>query len=229
MKIITFTDSNYLAIFNIFYDNFKIFDLDLLVVCLDEESFTNLNDRGINTMYKPYDIKNKNKFWEFRLNIINEIFKENKTDIIHTDADCFWFKNIVECINVKNELDIMGSIAFGHPKDIVNKLGFVLCCGFYFIKYTEKNSVILDNIINQPIHHLDDQVRFNYYMFNNLKSIENNDSFLYKTITLNDETKIGIISDSIISRRYNKNLYCFHPYLSSNSIPEKLLQLKSTF
>ena len=47
---------------------------------------------------------------------------ENKTDIIHTDADCFWFKNILECINNdKNELDIIGSVAFGHPIDIVKK------------------------------------------------------------------------------------------------------------
>ena len=235
MIIVTFTDFKYLDIFNIFYDNFKNLDLDLnlLVVCLDEKTFNLLNIRGIKTIYKPYNIKSKINFWEFRLDIINKLFKENKTDIIHTDADCFWFKNILECINNdKNELDIIGSVAFGHPIDIVKKMGFVLCCGFYFIKYTEKNSLIIDKIINQSFtKSLDDQVRFNYYIYNNCKNIieNNNDIFIYKTIILNDETKIGIIKESIISRNYNKNLYCFHPFLSSNTISEKILQIKSAF
>ena len=234
MIIVTFTDFKYLKIFDIFYDNLKKLNLglDLLVVSLDEETFNLLNKRGIKTIYKQYNIKSKLYFWEFRLNIINEIFKKNKMDIIHTDADCFWFKNILECINNnKNKLDIIGSIAFGQPRQIVKRVGFVLCCGFYFIKYSEKNSVIIDKIINQPFTNSDDQVRFNYYIFNNCKSIiENrNNNFIYKTITLNDETKIGIIRDTIISRKYNKNLYCFHPYHSSNTIPEKLLQIKSAF
>jgi hypothetical protein len=89
MIIITFTDFKYLDIFNIFYDNFKKLNLDLLVVSLDEKTFDELKTRNIHTIYKPYDIQSKINFWEFRLNIINEIFKQSKSDLIHTDSDCF--------------------------------------------------------------------------------------------------------------------------------------------
>ena len=108
MIIVTFTDFKYLKIFDIFYDNLKKLNLglDLLVVSLDEETFNLLNKRGIKTIYKQYNIKSKLYFWEFRLNIINEIFKKNKMDIIHTDADCFWFKNILECINIQKTMNV---------------------------------------------------------------------------------------------------------------------------
>jgi hypothetical protein len=235
MIIITFTDFKYLDVFNIFYDNFKKLNLDLLVVSLDLKTFNELTIRGIKTIYKPYNINIniKSQFWKFRLNIINEIFKKNKTDIIHTDADCFWFKNILECIeNNKTNLDIIGSIGYGSPIEIVKKMGFILCCGFYFIKYTEKNRLIIDKIANQKfINSTDDQTQFNYYIFNNCKKIvENkNNNFIYKTIILNDATRVGIIRQNIISRKYNKDLYCFHPYLLSNNIAEKVLQIKSAF
>jgi hypothetical protein len=231
MIILTFTDFNYLDIFNLFYHNLKKLRLDrnLLVVCLDIQTHKNLKKRGIKTIHKPYKINYKSKFWEFRLNTINQIFKKFKQDIIHTDSDCFWFKNIVNYIYANNnDLDMIGSIAFGHPKDIVAKMGFILCCGFYYIKYTDKNSVLLDKIIEDTsINSSDDQARFNSYIYKNQKNIVDHtmDDFIFKKIILNDETKVGIINDAIISRKPRQNLYCFHPYLSSNNIIEKKKQL----
>ena len=62
--IITFTDYNYIDIFNIFYENFKKLNLNnLLVVSLDEKSFDYLNKLSINTIFTPYKINNKTKFW----------------------------------------------------------------------------------------------------------------------------------------------------------------------
>lgn len=229
--IITFVDYKYLDIYNIFYDNFSKLNLDLLVISLDEKSFNDLNSRNIKTIYKPYAINLKDDFWKFRLNVINDIFKETKRNIIHTDSDCFWFKNILDKINeIKGDYDIIGSIAFGWPMDIVNKIGFILCCGFYFIKYTDKNSNILDRIISSNITCKDDQILFNTYIYNNKKNIESIDtSILCKIINLKDDIKIGIIKDNIISRKYNKGLYCFHPLLKSNIISEKILEIKSYF
>jgi hypothetical protein len=233
--IVTFIDYNYYDIFKIFYDYFKTLNLNLLVVTLDEninKILNNLNYINIKILYRPYILKNKDdNFWKFRLNIINEIFKENKKNIIHTDSDCFWFKNIFDEINkIKQTYDIIGSIAYSHPINIANNLGFVLCCGFYFIKYTEKNSSIIDNIQKVQINSNDDQVLFNNYLYNNKISIVENacdNDIIYKTIFLNDESKVGIISNDVISRKYNKNLYCFHPYLKSKNIVSKISEIKS--
>jgi hypothetical protein len=93
--IITFVDFKYLEIFNIFYEYFEKLNLDLLVISLDEETFENLKMRQIKTVYIEYKIDSKKQFWEFRLSIINKIFKKTKRSIIHTDSDCFWFKNIL--------------------------------------------------------------------------------------------------------------------------------------
>lgn len=233
--IITFTDFKYMDIFNIFYHNFKKLNINnLLVISLDEETYINLTERNINSIYKPYNIKIKNNFWEFRLNVINEIFKNSKKNIIHTDSDCFWFKNIYNEINsLKNNYDIIGSIAFGFPIEIVKKMGFVLCCGFYFIKYTEKNCEFFDKINNQNISSVNDQILFNNYLYNNkiniIENKYNQNNIICKIILLNDNTKIGIISDNVISRNYKKNLYCFHPFLSSKNMNDKLLQLKQHF
>ena len=226
--IVTFTDYKYLKIFNIFYSYFKRLNLQLLVVSLDNTTFIELTKRKINTLYKPYNINNKEQFWEFRLNCINELFKKFKKNIIHTDADCFWFKNILYQINkLKDDYDIIGSIAYSHPKFVSNKWGFVFCCGFYFIKYTDKNALILDTIKRFGINMKDDQVQFNYYLYNNVKVLQElDDSVICKDIILNDNTKVGILSNTIVSREYNKDLYCFHPFLFSKNIYEKKEQIK---
>jgi hypothetical protein len=48
---------------------------------------------------------------------------------------------------------------------------------------------------------------------------------IYKKIVLRDYTTVGIIKDNIISRKYEKDLYCFHPLLSSKEISGKLEQI----
>jgi hypothetical protein len=228
--IITFVDFKYLPIFNVFYKYFKKLNLNnLLVISLDIEAFNNLRTRKINTVYKPYKINGRDKFWEFRLNVINEIFTTTKKSIIHTDSDCFWLKNIVSEIDkIKDDYDIIGSIAFGWPKNIVNKMGFVLCCGFYYIKYTSQNASFFNNIKRLKIGSIDDQVLFNNYLYNNKSTIIDNnlDNIIYKTIVLTDNTKVGIIKDTVISRKDNTELYCFHPTIGAKTIPEKMLQIK---
>ena len=108
----------------------------------------------------------------------------------------------------------------------MDKIGFILCCGFYYIKYTENNSLIIDLIKNNSIEK-DDQVLFNNYFFDNKRDIitHNENDIIYKTIILNDNRRIGIISDNIISRMYKKELYCFHPCLKSKDIISKIKEL----
>jgi hypothetical protein len=227
--IITFTDFRYLDIFNIFYAKFEKFKLNnLLVVSLDDKTYEILKNRNIKTIYEPYNIGDKNKFWNFRLSIINKLFKENKKNIIHTDSDCFWIKNILEEINkVSHKYDVIGSIGFGHPENIVKELGFSLCCGFYFIKYSNQTMNIFDNIVQTKPDFLDDQVLFNKYIYNNKKQVSENhkDYLICKDVILNDKTRIGIIKDMFISRNYKNNLFCYHPYLQETTVEGKILEL----
>ena len=132
--IITFIDSTYLPIFNIFYTYFERFNLkNLLVISLDDKVFLNLSKRKIFTLLIKYKIVKKNSFWDFRYNIINKLFQLSKKNIIHTDSDCIWLKNITKNPQLSLKYDIIGQMAFGLPKNVVNKIGMVLCCGFYKI------------------------------------------------------------------------------------------------
>ena len=77
--ILTFTDSNYLPIFNIWHTYFQKFNLsNLLVVSLDQSTYDDLTTRGICTVLCTYLINNRNAFWKFRLDTIYSIFKTSQ-------------------------------------------------------------------------------------------------------------------------------------------------------
>ena len=129
--IVTFIDYKYVTIFNIFYSYFKKLNLkNLLVIALDISSYNYLKKyNDINIFYIKYSLTNKDLFWRFRLSVINYIFKLSMKNIIHTDSDCLWFKNILELVKTL-DYDIVGSVAYGFPENLVKKYGFILCCGF---------------------------------------------------------------------------------------------------
>jgi hypothetical protein len=241
--IITFTDYKYLPIFNIFYKHFEKLNLNnLLVISLDKETFNELTSRTINTVLKEYntgyskDLLSKRYFFIDRLIVINEIFKSTKKNIIHTDADCFWFKNILTEINKIKNCDIIGQIDPGGllPNRIVKKIEFELCCGFFYIKYNESNAKIIDNmleikdLVEKKYKRLCDQRLFNHYFIINKRKIINTtkNTFLRYKIILNDNTTIGMIRCKHSSRNYQSNLYCYHPFLGRGTIEDRIKLLK---
>lgn len=223
--ILTFINYKYIPIFKVFYNYFQKHNLDnLLVICLDKETQNELTDHGVRTMFINYNIVDLCEFWRFRLTIINNIFKYSEKNIIHTDVDCFWLKNIVTILDNLSDYDIIGHVAFGHPIQIVEKIGFVMCCGLYMLRYSDKNLYFLDRILEQKLNFVDDQVYFNHYIYTNYRLIEHGleDDILYKKILLKDGTRMGILKPQYVSREYYADLYCFHPVLDCDSMAEKM-------
>uniref|UniRef100_A0A6C0JG03 Nucleotide-diphospho-sugar transferase domain-containing protein n=1 Tax=viral metagenome TaxID=1070528 RepID=A0A6C0JG03_9ZZZZ len=229
--VLTFTDRNFMPIFNIFYNHFEKHSLDnLLVVTLDKYSYESVSKFGIRTILIEYDLSDKYLFWKFRLDVINQIFQYSKKNILHTDADCFWFKNILTELRSESTLsyDLIGHVAYGHPIQIVEKIGFVMCCGLYYLKYNYKNRTFIDRIMSQDISYVDDQVYFNAFIYYNHKTISDkvDSPIMMKDIVLKDGTKVGILKDALISRTFHPDLYCFHPNLEDKIISNKLTELK---
>ena len=227
--VLTFTDKNFLPIFNIFYYHFERQGLDnLLVISLDQQTYSAMTKLGIRTILLEYDLTDKYLFWKFRIDIINQIFKYSKKNILHTDADCFWFKNILVELRKLKDYDLVGHIAYGHPRQIVEQFGFVMCCGLYYLKYNNKNCDLIDRIMAQDISYVDDQVYFNAYFYSNNKTISDvcNSHLITKEIILKDETRVGIIKDAVVSRTFRSDLYCFHPNLEDKIVANKLTELK---
>lgn len=226
--VLTFINFKYVPMFKVFYKYFQRHDLqNLLVICLDKESQNELIDLGVRTMFVDYTIQDICEFWRFRLTIINNVFKYSEKNIIHTDVDCFWLKNIMLLFDALPDYDIISHVAFGHPIQIVEQIGFVMCCGLYLLRYNTKNMRFLDRILAQHLNFVDDQVYFNHYIYTNYRLIEHGtiNDVLYKKILLNDGTRMGILKPQIVSREYYENLYCFHPVLDADDMDEKLRML----
>jgi hypothetical protein len=203
--VLTFINSKYAPMFNLFYKYFQRHGLqNLLVICLDKESQNALTNQHIRTILIEYEIIDICEFWRFRLTIINNVFKYSEKNIIHTDVDCFWLKNIMHVFDELSDYDIIGHVAFGHPIQIVEKIGFVMCCGLYLLRYNSKNMRFLDRILAQHLNFVDDQVYFNHYIYTNYRLIEPGleVDVVYKKILLNDGTRIGILKPQIVSRAY---------------------------
>jgi len=225
--ILTFTDHVYLPIFNIWYEYFSKLNLtNLLVVSLDPFTFNNLNRRGIRTILCNYHINDRNAFWKFRLDKIVDIFKKSKKNLIHTDSDCIWLKDIYNLIHDLPN-DFIGSMEHGIPKALTKQHGFVTCCGFYYVKYNDRMIAMFENIMAQTGHGTDDQVLFNYYMFDNMQSITCNPTDLIeKEVLLNNGTTMALLKESIIHREHmDDNTYCFHPWLPGKKTDLKIRQL----
>ena len=227
--ILTFTDHVFLPIFNIWYDYFSKLNLpNLLVVSLDPATFKDLSGRGIRTILCNYQIKDRCAFWKFRLSTIVNIFKKYKKNLIHTDADCIWFKDVYSLIR-DLPYDFIGSMEHGIPVALSKKHGFVTCCGFYYVKYNERATAMFEKIMSQTDHGTDDQVLFNYYMFDNMQSIICNPSNLIeKAVLLKDNTTMALLNESIVHREvYNDSTYCFHPWLPGKRTDLKIRQLRA--
>jgi hypothetical protein len=235
--VITFTDKKYLPVFNIFFEYYSKLNLsNLLVVTLDQDAYDELLKKSIHVMLIKYNSETDGNFWRFRSNIINLVFKTGKKDLIHTDSDCIWLKNIIPVLNIKG-YEIIGQIEHGHPFHISGEYGFIMCCGFYKMSYTEKTISLIDKIMEQMID--DDQVALNEYVFKNKDSLLDHDKLnvIRKEIILHDSCRVGFINELVTTREVSMNVrneksielvricddntYCFHPWLYHTDILDK--------
>jgi hypothetical protein len=117
----------------------------------------------------------------------------------------------------------------GHPVALSEKHGFITCCGFYYVKYNERSIAMFDKIMSQTGYGTDDQVLFNYYMFDNMQSIISNPTDLIeKAVILKDNTTMALLKESIVHREaYDDSTYCFHPWLPGKKTDLKIRQLRA--
>ena len=107
-----------------------------------------------------------------------------------------------------------------YPQDIVDLYGFVLCCGFFLVKYQNHTMCYFDNILEHS-NSKDDQVMTNRYVLHRASSItevDSKDNLFSKLITL-DGLKIKTVRQDIITRWPGGivNSSLFHPYLTGTT------------
>lgn len=220
--VLTFVDKTHIEMLRLFVLFWRKHELNnLIIVCLDKETITYVKGARLNGIHVPYSITSRHKFWRIRTDIINLIFKLTKKNIIHTDVDCFWFKNIIPKLE-SDQADVYYSTANGFPEEIRRRHGFVLCCGFYFVKYNERTKTYFDNMLLHAATQ-DDQVLSNNYVFETATQIHTtpNEELSRMVILLKSNVTVCAIKNEIIPRSpdlaTSTKCQLFHPYLSGSS------------
>ena len=133
--VITCCNSAYLTLlvnwlFNI--DNLKI--SNYVIFAMDNETYQFCQKKKIPAIeyLSSYSDKNLN-FWQSRVEIFSMIIQAGFS-FIHSDTDAIWKKNPLSLSYFEGKYDIVSSMGFAFPYEVVKKWGFILCCGFFFLK-----------------------------------------------------------------------------------------------
>ena len=161
--IITFVDKNRINKFNIFYKNFKRLKLNnLLIIALDTETYHKINKLTSTILLENY---------KENLETINKIFKLGKKDLIYTNIEYIWKKDIskqlkyidYDLISIKNNKNIMDSNFF----KVQYNIDTIYLFDKIINKFYNKNNKITNFILNEKTDVINDKNKNQIIKFNN--------------------------------------------------------------
>lgn len=165
--IITFVDKNRINKFNIFYKNIKQLNLNnLLVIALDTDTYNKINNLT-STILLENDKEN--------LETINKIFKLGKKDLIYTNIEYIWKKDLskqlkyvdYDLISIKDKKYIIDSTFFKVQYNIDTIYLFDKIINKFYNKNKNMNTKINNFILDEKIDVLKDKNNNKIIKFNN--------------------------------------------------------------
>jgi hypothetical protein len=159
--IITFCNQKYIKLGKLWINELKKINVhNFLIVSCDILTYRFFKKLKCNTMLCEYN--NKESFWVYRIAIITDIIKKGY-NVIHSDLDAIWKKNILSEFN--NDVDINISQGTTFPESSLLKHGFVLCCGLFYVK-SNLNTLRFFDLYNKTLKKIkDDQITINNLLF----------------------------------------------------------------
>jgi len=222
--VISFCNYDYVKLAEIWITELnKINVAKYIIISADEKTYKHLKSKNINTELKNYN--QKESFWVYRINIIKSFLEKNTTKyLVHSDLDAIWKKNICEQVFKENaNIDLFFSQGTIFPQEHLNKHKFVLCCGFFCIRYSEKTITFFNKYINKLSHIKDDQKAINLELINTVWNTSNDNSiilsnkkYVYYNNDINGYNKdhdinILLLSFNKIQREFiNNNAHIYH-------------------
>jgi len=163
VKIIVFANYNYLPVLENWLEAIDSLQIEnILIISLDQELHKHLQERNIPSLLRVCEL-DLGKLWIHRVKVILELM-ETGYDVIHSDADAVWLKNPLEYLNNIQE-DMVFSQGTFWPKDVHKEWGFVLCCGFFYIKNNTRTIKFMKELYKRVLLDKDDQVSCNRILF----------------------------------------------------------------
>jgi hypothetical protein len=131
---------------------------NLLIFALDVPLYDVISARGLPVILLPYDGTNE-ALWLERLKVF-QFFCSMGIDFVHSDADAIWLREPLSyCFSIDADLVISQGTIW--PPDVAENWGFVLCCGFFAVRASDKMASFFTNVMKVATEVLDDQVALN--------------------------------------------------------------------
>lgn len=157
--ILVFANYSYLPVLENWLAAVKKIDVDnYLVISLDEKLYQYLQEKKIATLLRPCDM-DLGQLWIHRIEIILELLEEGY-NIIHSDADAIWLKDPQPYLE-KLSHDMIFSQGTIWPPDVQEKWGFVLCCGFFYLRSNPQAVKFVRKLSGRVRKDKDDQISCN--------------------------------------------------------------------
>lgn len=165
-KVITFCSTEYVTLATRWSERVRELGIhDYLVIASDKTAHSRLLKRNISTRFissAGYPGVNG----QYRMHIVYQ-YLASGFDVLLTDLDTRWRKNILpEYADDQRGIDIYASQGTTNPVTVLRKLGFVMCCGFLYLRSNE-NVLNFFEIYTRQLVGLDrDQEKFNTLLKN---------------------------------------------------------------
>ena len=205
---------------------------DLIVMALDRTSYDNLKQRSIRCFYagsnefdnflslKVYDKRENlilSKLWLLRAAVIKLIL-DSGADLLHSDCDAFWLRDTYQLFSDVPS-DMTFSIAFAHPREIVQQWGFILCMGLFMIRNSERTRKFFSDFMD-TLNSSDnpcDQGMFNEFLYAENAIWKRSGLRNHKTYLQKYDISIEVLGDHLVSRkRTSRGIYAYHPFLEGD-------------
>ena len=101
--------------------------------------------------------------WILRVMILRELVWRGHT-VLSLDLDAIVLGDVMAMLRGLPAADVVVQRDYSIPVDVARKLGFILCCGFMYLRPTAATRAFLDRYVAQTIAELDDQTAINHLL-----------------------------------------------------------------
>jgi hypothetical protein len=226
--VFTAVNRKYLKIFSLWLEQFEHSGYlpCLRVATFDAESELFVRERGISHVAIDERIRDPRQLFVARLNEIASLIGSGRK-VIHSDADAFWLNPDLPSL-IREDCDLQVSVGHGIPQSALDQWGFTLCCGFFILQNSPAMERFLATWIDKSGRLEDDQIALNDLLLEHGLRWERDDGSQTFGSCPELGLSVGAISHDVISREdAGPGVQIYHPYLSSTSESNKLLQLKA--
>jgi len=163
--IVAFADSRYIEILMNWLVALAVNGIEnYLVVALDRELDTFLRARGIPVVLSELR-GDLHALWVLRINVFDALCAAG-IDFVHSDVDAIWMRDPRAAYLTDQGADLIISQGTIWPPDVHQRFGFVLCCGLFQLRSTERTQRLLHQLREHVRSTGDDQVSLNQLIAN---------------------------------------------------------------